>query len=158
MLKGKTAARFRMQMHRWCESLLVTDSVRYLFSRHQSKTVSFIFWRSDQGLFCFSKIIYKRIFMNTKPCINNTIPALIMTRLATFHMQHSGHYSIKKKKVSASLLLKVLLKDLYARVIQIRILQNGTACDIEWKFNWKCPWLCELLLKNSWPWLETRIL
>ena len=59
--------------------------------------------------------------MNTKLNINETIHAPIISRFAPFHMQDSGQCSINTE-ASASLQLYVSMKDLYARVIQIRIL------------------------------------
>ena len=60
-----------------------------------------------------SQCIKRHVLTNTKPCINKTIHALLMTGFAVFYMQDSWQYSINTEGI-ASLQLEVSMKDFNA--------------------------------------------
>ena len=60
-----------------------------------------------------SQCIKRHVLTNTKPCINKTIHALLMTGFAALYMQDSWQYSINTEAI-ASLQLEVSMEDLYA--------------------------------------------
>ena len=55
--------------------------------------------------------INRHVFMNTKPCINETFHVLLMTCFAPLHMQDTEHYS-SHTEASPILQLQVSMKDL----------------------------------------------
>ena len=67
------------------------------------------------------KAINSRALTSEKPCINMEFHAPLKRRFLTFHMQDSGQYSINTEDAS-SLQLKLSIKTVYVRVMQIRIL------------------------------------